>query len=77
MPDYGVVGCIVEGLDTGKYLRADCVADLGWPEEGPEAKGVMSESQSDSDITVGVCAEWAGDWPAVEEIFERDGRRVD
>ncbi|MGW1771361.1 hypothetical protein [Streptomyces sp. NPDC002104] len=77
VPHYGVVGCIVEGHDTGKYLRVDRVADLGWPEEGPEATGVMIRVASDPDITVDVRAEWIEDWPAVEETFERDGRRVD
>jgi hypothetical protein len=77
VPHYGVVGCIVEGNDTGKDVRVDRVADLGRPEEGPEAKGVMIRVASDPDITVDVCAEWAEDWPAVEMILERDGRRVD
>ncbi|MET8732473.1 hypothetical protein ABZV81_35685 [Streptomyces parvus] len=76
VPHYGVVGRIVEGHDTGKYLRVDRMADLGLQEDGPEAKGVMIRVAGDPDITVDVCAEWAEDWPAVAETFERDGRRV-
>ncbi|WP_418958850.1 hypothetical protein [Streptomyces tritici] len=77
VPHYGVVGRIVEGRDTGRYVRVDRVADLGWPEEGPDAKGVMIRIAGDPAVTVDVHAEWAEDWPAVEETFERDGRRVD
>ncbi|MFG2334628.1 hypothetical protein ACGFMM_34185 [Streptomyces sp. NPDC048604] len=75
VPHYGVVGRIVEGGGTGRYVRVDRLAD--GVAEGADAEGVMIRVADDPDVTVDVEAEWVEDWPAVEEAFERDGRRID
>ncbi|MER6999628.1 hypothetical protein [Streptomyces sp. NPDC000410] len=82
---YGVVGRIVAGRGAGRYLRVDRQADLAEtpyePEElgepPAELTGVSIRVADDPAMESNCVGEWVEDWAAVEETFERDGRRVD
>lgn len=81
---YGVVGRIVSGDGTGRYVRVDKLADLAGTgdtaeDDGQRAEpaGVVIRVADDPDLQVGCVNEWVEDWAGVEEAFRRDGRRID
>lgn len=75
---YGVVGRIVAGADVGRYIRVDRQADLAeTPENQKELTGALVLIADDPSMETNCVGEWVEDWAAVEEAFERDGRRVD
>ncbi|MFJ2217713.1 hypothetical protein ACIQVO_37195 [Streptomyces sp. NPDC101062] len=75
---FGVVGRIVSGEETGRYVRADLLVDLAeTPEEREEAAGVSVLAADDPDMEINCIGEWVEDWAGVEDSFRRQGRRVE
>ncbi|MEE1804245.1 hypothetical protein PUR57_37165 [Streptomyces sp. JV176] len=75
---FGVVGRIVSGEETGRYVRADLLVDLAeTPEEREEAAGVSILAADDPDMEINCIGEWVEDWAGVEDSFRRQGWQVE
>lgn len=75
---YGMVGRIVSGAETGRFIRVDRLQDLAEsPDERDEAGGDMIRIADDPAMEINCVGEWVEDWAAVEETLARDGKRVE
>lgn len=74
---YGVVGRIISGFDTGRYIRVDKLTDIDESAEEPtDSSGVMIRVADDPAMQINCIGESVEDWAGVEEAFRRDCRQV-